>query len=795
MLKTGAEALGSPGIDPRWARGDKDGIGTAYRSSSRVWFSIWNGILTEVYYPHVDKPQIRELIFSFTDGSTFFIDESSLNHRIERITEFSPSYRIISEDPNRRFRLIKEIITDNYAPSVIINVKIQHGENWNDSISSYFTIYPHIDGEGKNNHGYILHRNFDRIFIAERNGTYMAVKASSQFVKASVGYVGRSDGFTDLKETFNLSREFDNASSGNIAFTAKLLLHHDSGTNIILSFGNSQPTALSRLYQSLSVPFDFHLERFTSSWKRKLESILDLGKQSKDGGNLYRMSYSLIMSHEDKTHDGGIIASLSIPWGELSDDSNKGGYHLVWSRDLVNAATGLLAAGDHETPLRSLIYLSANQREDGSFPQNFWVNGEPYWNAVQLDQTAYPIILAYQLSKLNALKLFDARPLVYKAVSFLIKTGPVTQQDRWEENSGYSPATIAANIAGLVCAAYFAEIDNRFDLRDLFLSFADFLERNIEKWTVTRDSQICPDIKEHYVRINPADFDSPDPDEHLDGKLLLIKNVPPDKPNTFPANYIVSTGFLLLVRYGIRNPNDPLILKSVEAVDRILKTNTPYGPVWHRYNEDGYGQNADGSGFQGTGVGRGWPLLTGERAHYELAAGHDVSSYVETMERLASDTLMLPEQVWDREDIPEKHLFLGRKTGSATPLVWAHSEYIKLLRSISDNRVFDEIEEVKSRYITNRNALFNHEIWKMNRQVKQVDQGRPLRFILDRPFHLIGDLDQDHKIRFDNCRNTGIGLYFMDIYDSNLSGKTVTFKIYWLDTSQEDYSQFDIRFL
>ena len=391
MLKTGAEALGSPGIDPRWARGDKDGIGTAYRSSSRVWFSIWNGILTEVYYPHVDKPQIRELIFSFTDGSTFFIDESSLNHRIERITEYSPSYRIISEDQNRRFTLIKEIITDNYAPSVIINVKILHGENWNDAISSYFTIYPHIDGEGKNNHGYILHRNFDRIFIAERNGTYMAVKASSQFVKSSVGYVGRSDGFTDLKETFNLSREFDNASSGNIAFTAKVLLQQETGTTIILSFGNSQPTALSRLYQSLSVPFDFHLERFTASWKRKLESILDLGKHSKDGGNLYRMSYSLIMSHEDKTHEGGIIASLSIPWGELSDDSNKGGYHLVWSRDLVNAATGLLAAGDLETPLRSLIYLSANQREDGSFPQNFWVSGEPYWNAVQLDQTAFPI--------------------------------------------------------------------------------------------------------------------------------------------------------------------------------------------------------------------------------------------------------------------------------------------------------------------------------------------------------------------------------------------------------------------
>ncbi|EQD38323.1 Glucan 1,4-alpha-glucosidase, partial [mine drainage metagenome] len=264
--------------------------------------------------------------------------------------------------------------------------------------------------------------------------------------------------------------------------------------------------------------------KFINAWEKKISNLNDLSQFSGDGGMLFRTSYSLIMAHEDKTNFGAITASLSIPWGELSDDSNRGGYHLVWSRDLFNAVTGLMAAGDIETPLKSLIYLDANQLDNGSFQQNFWINGEPYWSGIQLDQIAYPIMLAYRLANMNGLKQFDPKPMVYKAAFYLIMMGPVTQQERWEENSGFSTSTIAANISGLVCASSFASSEGKSDLAELFLSYADFLERNLEKWTVTHSGTLLSDVPTHYVRINPAEFDSVCPDENLDGKTVKLKN-------------------------------------------------------------------------------------------------------------------------------------------------------------------------------------------------------------------------------------------------------------------------------
>ncbi len=788
MLRSGSDAFGAPGIKPTWARGDKDGVGTAYRSSSRVWFTIWNGIITEVYYPHVDTPQLRDLRFIFTDGSTFCHDElHEMSHRIEFLGDMSMGYRIISEDVEKRFTFIKEIITDNYSPSLLVRCRFVKGERWNDDISCYLVASPHLDGEGQENDARVVTHNYGKLLVAERNSTFMVVNVSTKFSEASAGYVGFSDGHTDLTTNMHMTFAFESALAGNVALTGRIIIPKELEFVVCVSFANSEITAIARMNQSLSMGFEQHLSKFLSTWNNKISKLLDLSDVSRDGGRLFRASYCIIMAHEDKTHEGGVIASLSIPWGEISDDSNRGGYHLIWSRDLVNAATGLIAAGDVETPLRSLIYLDANQRTDGSFPQNFWIDGSPYWNAVQLDQSAYPILLAYKLARSNALKQYDPRPMVYKAAAFLIKSGPVTQQDRWEENSGFSAATIAVNIAAMVCASCFARNDNRPELRDLFLSYADFLERNLERWCSTKSSNLFEDIKEHYIRINPADFDSNDPDQEPDGKLLLIKNLPYGGANTFPANSIVSTGFLQLVRYGIRSPEDPLIVNSVKIIDRLLKVDTPNGPTWHRYNHDGYGQNDDGSGFSGTGSGRGWPLLTGERAHYELSCGRSVDEYIRAMENFASETKMLPEQVWTSQDLPEKHLFLGKKTGSATPLVWAHSEYIKLLRSVKENSVFDQISEVRQRYIDDRSNLRTFEIWKLNRQLKRVSSKLPLRVILEKPFFLEISTDNGSWTS-QNSIDSGCGLFFTDIDLSTHSGKTLCIKMNWLDGSHNELS-------
>ena len=792
MLKLRTEAPGSPGIEPRWARGDKDGVGTAYTPASKIWFTLWNGIITEVYYPYVDKPQIRQLLLTYTDGTSFCHDEiHGMQPRIETLGNMSMGYRVTCNENNERFTLIKEIITDHYSPTLLIRFRIVKGKNWDDKIAFYLTLYPHIDGGGSGNHAYVQRRNGYTVLLAEKNSTFLAMRSSKGFSQATAGYVGDSDGHSDLLSNMHLSREYDNASSGTVSLTAKLDYDDEMGFVVALSFGNSEVSALSSLNQAFSVPFEKQQEKFIEAWEKKIGKLLDLSPYSRDNGSLYRSSYGIIMSHEDKTNYGAITASLSVPWGEVSDDSNRGGYHIVWSRDLFNAATGLLAAGDVETPLKSLIYLDANQLENGSFQQNFWINGEPYWLGVQLDQTAYPIMLAYRLAQMNALKQFDPKPMVYKAAAFLIASGPVTQQERWEENSGFSTSTIAANIAGLVCAAYFARRDNEPGLADFFASFADFLERNLEKWTVTHSGTLLNEVKTHYVRINPADFNSECPEESLEGKVVALKNFPPGVQSTFPANTIVSTGFLLLVRYGIRSPDDPIILNSLKVIDRILKTDTPFGPVWHRYNHDGYGQTDDGSGFTGTGVGRGWPLLSGERGHYELAAAHDPYPFVSALEHFASETHMIPEQVWDATDIPDKHLHLGKKTGSATPLVWAHAEYIKLLRSIKEGRPFDQIDDVKRRYIDDRSMLLNYEIWKKNRQLKEVSPSIPIRFVFDRPFRLIIHNDKTPNPTPGSI-NTNVGLHYLDFDPLPYSDSSFSFGILWLDTGQEEDKLFTV---
>src|SRR5689334_751190 len=104
-------AFGQPGIAPRWTHGGKDGVGTAYASSSRIWFTVWNGILTEVYYPTVDRPQIRDLQFLITDGKTFFHDERrSLQTTVERPWGSALAYRCLNTEPQGRYQLHKRII-------------------------------------------------------------------------------------------------------------------------------------------------------------------------------------------------------------------------------------------------------------------------------------------------------------------------------------------------------------------------------------------------------------------------------------------------------------------------------------------------------------------------------------------------------------------------------------------------------------------------------------------------------------------------------------------------------------
>jgi glucoamylase len=776
----GNGAFGHPGIHPRWTHGGKDGVGTAYAASSQIWFTLWNGIVTEVYYPTVDRPQLRDLQYLITDGKSFFHEEKRhLKSKFERLSDHALGYRCTNSDPDGRYAVVKEIITDPHLACVLQQTKVTGDESFVSKLRLYALCAPHLEVGGWGNNGYVADVNGRKILMAQKQGTWLALAATLPFSRTSCGFVGRSDGWTDLAGNFQMDWEFAHASDGNVALTGELDVSADREFTLGLAFGDTQHHAIATLFQALGIPFAEHHQRYTEQWDRTAAHQFPLEKFSGDKGNLYHSSFSLLLAHEDKSYPGALIASLAIPWGETRGDKDQGGYHLVWTRDMVNSASALLACGESATPLRALIYLAVSQQEDGGFSQNFWVNGNPYWRGIQLDEVAYPILLALRLCHQNALQDFDPYPMVLKAASYLLRHGPVTQQERWEEASGYSPSTLASNIAALIGAAYFCRRRKDEGAAGYLEQYADFMESHVDNWTVTTEGTLVPGIGRHYIRILPDDVDNPCPAEDPNSGVLKIANLAPGANNSFPAKEIVDAGFLELVRYGIRKPHDPVIVDSLNVIDAVLKVNTPVGPVWHRYNHDGYGQREDGGPFKGWGKGGAWPLLTGERAHFELAAGRDVKPFIRAIEGFASPTGLLPEQVWDEQDKPNVHMFLGRPTGSAMPLMWAHAEYIKLLRSASDGRVFDLIPEVAHRYLGDRKACQLFEIWKQNRQVRVVKKGYTLRIQVAAPFRLHWTGDEWRTVNDTASAPTAFGIEFVDIPITTSQHAPLRFTFFW----------------
>jgi len=405
----GKEAFGQPGIEPRWTHSNKAGIGTAYSASSHLWFTIWNGIVTEVYYPTVDRPQLRDLQFLVTDGKTFFHEEKrDLTARMERISDHALGYRCTNADPDGRYTITKEVIGDPHLPCLLQRTQITGKDSaFLAGLKIFALCAPHLEIGGAGNNGYVTIANGQRILMAQKGGKWMAMGATVPFSHLSCGYVGASDGWTDLHEDFKMDWEFERASDGNIALTGEMDISQAREFTLGLAFGNSEHRAIANLLQSLATPFDQQLARYSKQWVETAAHLRPLESSSFDKGNLYNSSYSLLLAHEDKSFAGALIASLAIPWGEAKGDNDQGGYHLVWTRDMVNSATALLAAGDTATPLRALIYLAVSQHADGGFPQNFWVDGDSYWSGIQLDEVAFPIMLAWRLHCENGLGRID----------------------------------------------------------------------------------------------------------------------------------------------------------------------------------------------------------------------------------------------------------------------------------------------------------------------------------------------------------------------------------------------------
>jgi glucoamylase len=788
-------APGWPGLAPTWTSSSKSGVGTSLRSGSRVWFTVSHGIINEVYYPRIDKACIRDMELIVTDGRDFFSEEK--RHSRSEVTWIAPgvpAFRLLNTCLEGRYSIDKLVLSDPHREVLLQKICFTPLRGSLSDYHLYVLAAPHLGNFGSDNTAWFGDYKGVPMLMAERDGHGLAIACSSPWLKRSVGFVGSSDGWQDLKRNRRIADEFTRAENGNVALVGEIDLRPNDQIALALGFGTNTSEAAQRAHASLIDGFDSAQEAYVADWQAWQKSLAtpDVTPAPK----VYQTSAAVLRIHEDKSFPGGIIASLSIPWGFSKGDEDLGGYHLVWPRDLVETAGALVAVGAREDALRVLNFLQSTQDGDGHWPQNMWLDGSPYWSGVQMDETAFPILLVELLQRedcLGGATLAAAWPMVRNAAAFLVANGPVTQQDRWEEDAGYSPFTLATEIAALIVAADLADLHGEPVVAQYFRETADTWNDSIEKWTYVTDAGLAAacGVDGYYVRITPPPAsDSASP---LDG-FVAIKNRPIGQ-DLEPIRSTVSTEFLALVRFGLRSPRDPRILNTLKVIDALLKMDTPQGPLWHRYNDDGYGEHEDGDPFDGSGKGRLWPLLSGERAHYELAAGNvkQADRLRQTLEACAGEGDMIPEQTWDASDIPEKELWFGRPSGSARPLVWAHAEYIKLVRSLQTGRIFDQPRAVSERYIDQRRET-PFASWRFNNRCRRMAAGRTLRVEATAPFMLHWSSDGWHS-NFDVvARDTTVGIYVVDLPTRSMpSESTIQFTFKWTADNRWDGTNYSVE--
>jgi len=413
-----------------------------------------------------------------------------------------------------------------------------------------------------------------------------------------------------------------------------------------------------------------------------------------------------------------------------------------------------------------------------------------------MDETALPVLLVDLARREKALAAGDLEkfwPMAKKAAGYLARNGPVSPQDRWEEDPGYTPFTVAAEIAALLAAAELAELNHEASLANHLREIADVWNDSIERWMYMSATDWCKKYKVngYYVRIAPKTTGA---DGESRQKNIKVKNVTASE-DTRRASHLISPDALALVRFGLRVADDPRIRDTAKVIDALLKVETPNGSIWHRYNDDGYGEHEDGSPFDGTGIGRGWPLLTGERAHYELAAGREAiaKELLSTMESFANESGLISEQVWDSPDIAERELHFGRPSGSAMPLVWAHAEYLKLRRSLRDGRLFDQPPQTVQRYLKEK-TVSPRLTWRFNHKLRSLPPGKILRIELMAPAVIHWTADDWETYQDIKTLDDGLGIHPADLPTRSLpEGKQIRFTFYWPDAGHWEGKDFMVR--
>ncbi len=545
---------------------------------------------------------------------------------------------------------------------------------------------------------------------------YSALDASRHFTQVSNGYVGQgSDGLTQLDASHSLTTTNSEADNGNLVQTAQLDLSHGGSFTLALGFGTSASAAVSAAEGTLATPLDKLVSSYEKDWAN-YDAQLNAPPSHMNGVSNsnwrqlvdeYYLSANVLKASEDKTFPGAIVASLASPWGQAvsaGDPSNTyfGSYREVFSRDLYEAWTGLLADGDLHTARDAVLFLfNKQQQADGSMPRNSLLNGKlaPDSFGTQLDEVAYPIVMAYQLGMTDkSLYTNHIKP----AANFIIGHGPTFGSERWEEQGGYSPSTISAEIAGLIAAADLASANGDTASAKTWRGVADDWQRSIKGWTVTTNGPLSSNP--YFIRLSKTG----------DPNAAITYNVGNGGP-TLDQRSVIDAGFLELVRLGLLSANDPAVTQSLPVMDATIKTTTPSGAGYHRYNGDGYGDGAsDGHPWapSGQGTGHVWPVLTQERGEYSLAAGNSSTALtlLDTMRQFGSGVGLIPEQDWELPDLAASPFGTdpttasigfqnGQAAGSASPLTWAEGAYVRLMRDISSHQLVDRPNNTYNRYV------------------------------------------------------------------------------------------------
>ena len=612
-------------FDAHWMTAAKNGFGTSTTLDSKVWFTLTNGVMSEVFYPTVDTPNVQLLQLVIQTNTDVETELSDTSHRIELPDPRSLTFQQINTAKHRLYKITKTYVTDPQRNTVLIDVQ------FTSSIPAGVGVQydPSLNNSGK----YDVGRAEGETLVAEEGN-----KASALMTNCGSGTNSAVNKGNLVQHA--LLRSLDQNRTVNFNCT------------VALGFGENVASATSAARESLAKGFAAVRSEYEAGWRQYVSGLPRIEDQYLAQ---FYMAAMVLRGLEDKTYRGAVIASPSSPWGggPNANEANTSGYHAVWSRDLYHVATAFIALGDLVTANRLFDYLfRVQQKPDGSFPRNTWVDGRAIsgggdGGGLQMDQVALPLVLAYQLKRTDR---ETWRKHLKPAADLIVQRGPKTDQDRWEEKSGYFHATVAAQIAGLVCAAEIADLNGDTKSADKYRRVADGWAQNIE---------------------------------------------PIDKSR-------LDAGFLELVRLGVKPASDQTIVEWLKLVDQTIKVNTPVGDAWYRYNGDTYGETSTGGKFEGRdGVGRLWTLLTGERGEYEIAAGNfeAARTRLDTMARFANDGLMIPEQVWDRKDAPRGFKF-GAGTGSATPLAWSMAQFIRLAINLSRGFNTETPKVVAERYLT-----------------------------------------------------------------------------------------------